>query len=294
MNKKQNLKMSPYEAVRKIQNAGLEVTGGLIVGNDGEKPEVFDNLYDFIQKSGIVLPMAGLLGVPPGTKLEKRLEEEGRLRNATDGSNTHGFNLDFEPKLAEGFSEEQLMEGYKGFLKDLFNPKNYYDRCRVLQKEIGKNHSGKIPISQGLPILGRFMKNQLTGGANLETAKYIAETLVKNPKQFPQAITHAVKYQHLKEITSESLDADSYPSRLEDMYHEFSEKAHNLSHKYKDNAKKASATVEKQAHKLVNKAEKLYHSIHPDFQQEHHSHSLENLKNKIQGKEYLNAIKVEA
>jgi radical SAM superfamily enzyme YgiQ (UPF0313 family) len=287
MNKKQNLKISPYEAVKTIQNAGIEVTGGFIVGTDGEKKDVFKNLFKFVQETGIVLPMAGLLGVIPGTKLEGRLKSEGRLKGQTSGSNTHSFELDYIPRLEEGFSEEQLISGYRQLLKDLFNPKNYYDRCRVLQKEKGENHSKEYSISEGLGIIARFIKHQLKGNANIETGKYLIESLVKHPRYFPKAVTHAVKFQHLKEITKESIKAEDYLLKIETMYDDFTEKIQETYNKYHDNLQKASLRISEKADKLVKKAEKYYNKIHPDFLRENHYTALQSLKERIMKKEYL-------
>lgn len=281
MNKKQNLKMPPNEVIRKIQNAGLEVTGGFIVGDDGEKPDIFDNLFKFIQKTGIVIPMVGLLSVAPGTKLAKRLELEGRLRSETNGSNTYSFALDFEPRLAEGFSEKELIDGYKNLLQKLFNPENYYERCRTLDREIGLNHPAKHRTLEGLAILGRFAKHQLKGNLNLETVKYLTETLVGNPKKFPQAVTHAVKYQHFNKITKETLNADAYPSRLEIMYETFMNKYRKISEKYKGDLEKARRKISRKANRLITKAERDYSRINPDFQQTQYYMALQKLKDRI-------------
>jgi len=289
MNKKQNLRMPPYEAVRKIQNKGLEVTGGLIVGNDGEKPEVFDNLYNFLQTSGIVVPMAGLLSVIPGTKLALRLEQEGRLRKETKGSNTHSFSLDFDPKLSLGFSEEQLMQGYKKFLAKIFDSKNYYERCRVLQSELGKNHSHKYPLCEGLRILGRFTKDQLTGGADFQTLKYLGETLVRNSKNFPMAVSHAIKYQHLKEITEEALSVEEYPLKVGGMYDAFTTKVEEIYKRHLGDVYDARDEIAKKEKKLLQRAEKAYHKLHEDFRP-NVRYALDSLKNKLKKKEYKKII----
>ncbi|MCJ7666466.1 MAG: B12-binding domain-containing radical SAM protein, partial [Actinobacteria bacterium] len=60
-NKNRNLLAS----VKKIQNMGFEVNAGFILGFDSDKENVFKNQIDFIQKSGIVTAMVGLLNVSP-------------------------------------------------------------------------------------------------------------------------------------------------------------------------------------------------------------------------------------
>ena len=47
--------------VKKIQRKGMEVQGGFIVGFDNDKPSIFERQIQFIQKSGIVTAMVGIL-----------------------------------------------------------------------------------------------------------------------------------------------------------------------------------------------------------------------------------------
>ena len=54
--------------------------------------------FNFIQKSGIVNAMVGLLNAPYGTKLYKRLEEENRILKGSSGNNTDG-SLNFITKM---------------------------------------------------------------------------------------------------------------------------------------------------------------------------------------------------
>jgi len=53
--------------------------GGFIVGFDSDTPSIFQRQIEFIQRSGIVTAMVGLLNAPPGTRLYERMREEGRL-----------------------------------------------------------------------------------------------------------------------------------------------------------------------------------------------------------------------
>jgi radical SAM superfamily enzyme YgiQ (UPF0313 family) len=89
-NKKQNLKRDLIEDVKRIQRAGLQVQGGFIVGFDNDTSITFQRLVDFIQKSGIVTAMVGLLQAPPGTQLYERLKQAGRLVERMSGDNVDG------------------------------------------------------------------------------------------------------------------------------------------------------------------------------------------------------------
>jgi radical SAM superfamily enzyme YgiQ (UPF0313 family) len=60
-NKIQNHKRNLMESVKIIQSAGIEVTAGFIVGFDNDSPSVFQQMIEFIQNSGIITAMVGLL-----------------------------------------------------------------------------------------------------------------------------------------------------------------------------------------------------------------------------------------
>ena len=77
--KVQNKGRDLVESVKTLQRAGLEVMGGFIVGFDSDRQDVFKQQFDFIQRSGVVTAMVGLLSALPQTKLYHRLKKEGRL-----------------------------------------------------------------------------------------------------------------------------------------------------------------------------------------------------------------------
>ena len=60
--------------------------GGFIVGFDSDTPTIFARQIEFIQQSGIVTAMVGLLQAIPGTKLYQRLNLQGRLTGRTTGN----------------------------------------------------------------------------------------------------------------------------------------------------------------------------------------------------------------
>ena len=68
-NKKQNRGRDLVENVKRIQRAGMQVQAGFIVGFDSDLPSIFQRQIDFIQKSGIVTAMVGLLQAIPDTNL---------------------------------------------------------------------------------------------------------------------------------------------------------------------------------------------------------------------------------
>ena len=129
-NKRQNQKRDLVADVKRIQRAGLEVQGGFIVGFDSDTPTIFQRQIEFIQKSGIVTAMVGLLQAMPGTKLYQRLKREGRLLGQTTGDNVDG-TTNFIPRM----NRETLREGYKSILRHIYAPGPYYQRIRTFLRE---------------------------------------------------------------------------------------------------------------------------------------------------------------
>ena len=102
----------------RIQNAGIDISAGFIVGFDSDDEAIFEDQYRFIQDNGIVLAMVGMLTAIPKTPLYERLNKEGRLR-------LEDFNLNFAPKQ---MSAERLQRGYWELLRRLYSPEAFLER----------------------------------------------------------------------------------------------------------------------------------------------------------------------
>ena len=100
--------------------------GGFIVGFDNDTLDIFQRQFDFIQRSGVVTAMVGLLTALPETRLYRRLMKEGRLEAESTGNNTQAA-LNFRPKLGRDF----FLNGYRELMKQLYEPRNYYQRIRT-------------------------------------------------------------------------------------------------------------------------------------------------------------------
>jgi len=200
--KKQNLKMPLTKAVRTIQDAGLEVTAGFIFGLDGEKPDIFEKMYNFIQETGIVIAMPGLLTPLKGTDLYKRLKKEGRLKEESTGLNTHKNSLEFIPELPEEF----LINNYKKFMEKIINPKNYFKRCRTLRDNLGANSKIASRGFNGVLAFGKTIPRVLPKKGGYEYAKYLVDTLIKRPSYIPEAVTQAIKRVHFEAVNEHGFE----------------------------------------------------------------------------------------
>ncbi len=128
--KHQNINRDLIESVKKIQNMGMEVNGGFILGFDSDKPSIFQSQIDFIQKSGIVTAMVGLLNVSPKTRLHKRLKKSKRLVKTADSTNRTSV-LNFIPKM----DANALIDGYERVVATIYSPEYFYERIKTFLKE---------------------------------------------------------------------------------------------------------------------------------------------------------------
>jgi radical SAM superfamily enzyme YgiQ (UPF0313 family) len=124
--KQQNLGRDLGEAVRTLQRAGMEVMGGFIVGFDSDRDDIFRRQFEFIQRSGVVTAMVGLLSALPQTALYQRLAREGRILAESCGNNTDAV-VNFVTRL----DRELLLSGYRDLMRALYHPANYYRRVRT-------------------------------------------------------------------------------------------------------------------------------------------------------------------
>ena len=95
--KLQNTQRSLLDSVRCIQEHGIEVMAGFIVGFDSDPDDVFDRQVEFIEDSAIPIAMVGLLQALPGTQLYRRMEREGRLVSDANGNNIDCVQLLAQP-----------------------------------------------------------------------------------------------------------------------------------------------------------------------------------------------------
>lgn len=197
--KVQNLKCDMLDAVRRIQGAGLEVMGGFIVGFDSDPLDIFRRQFDFIQRSGVVTAMVGLLTALPQTALYARLAREGRVLAGSLGNNTSAA-LNFVPRLDREF----LLAGYRDLMRSLYAPENYYRRVRAFLaawRPMGPraHHLGWSDIRALLRALWTL---GLRRRGRLEFWRLFWGTLLAAPNKFPAAVELAVIGHHFRTVAN--------------------------------------------------------------------------------------------
>ena len=194
--KNQNTGRDLVESVKQLQRAGLQVQGGFIVGFDNDPPSIFQQQVDFIQKSGIVTAMVGILQAPPGTRLHARMQQEGRLVDQMSGDNVDG-STNIIPKMGM----EPLREGYRKLLAQIYAPRLYYERVLTFLHEV-RSPVVRIHLDPQY-ILALWRSIYQLGIRGVERAHYwrlFFWTLFRRPRLFPLAITLAIMGFHFRQV----------------------------------------------------------------------------------------------
>ena len=194
--KTQNKNRDLLDSVAIIQRSGLQVMGGFIVGFDSDAPSIFQRQIDFIQRSGIVTAMVGMLQAPPGTRLFDRLQRESRVIKTFSGDNVDG-TTNIIPRMGM----DRLLAGYQSIMKQIYSPKNYYRRVRILLKELKAteiNHP--INIQRFLSIFRSAIRLGVLGKERFYYWQLIMWTLFRKPRLIPIAITLSIYGYHYRRI----------------------------------------------------------------------------------------------
>lgn len=194
--KQHNTSRNMLEDIRLIQHAGIEVQGGFIVGFDSDTPSIFRKQAEFIQKSGIVTAMVGILQALPGTKLYDRLKSEGRLLQHSSGDNTDS-NTNIVPKM----DPEILRNGYREMMHYLYSPKNYYRRIRTLLEEYrAPRPRQRFRIGQFMAFARSTVLLGIIGRERFQYWKMLAWTIVNRQQALPLAVTLAIYGHHFRKV----------------------------------------------------------------------------------------------
>ncbi|MCX6270939.1 MAG: DUF4070 domain-containing protein, partial [Bacteroidetes bacterium] len=196
-NKVQNINRDLLQSIKKIQKAGLQVSGGFIVGFDSDTSSVFQRQIDFIQQSGIVSAMVGLLNAPKNTKLYRRLESEKRLTNTASGNNTD-YSMNFIPRMDSG----ELMEGYQRIIRNIYSTKPYYQRVRqfLLNYKPFTGRSRKINFTYLMGFVKSIIIIGIVNKGRAEYWKFLVWTLFRRPGLIIDALTFVVYGYHYRTI----------------------------------------------------------------------------------------------
>lgn len=194
--KGQNKNRNLVEDVKRIQRTGLQVQAGFIVGFDSDTPSTFQRQIDFIQKSGIVTAMVGLLQAPAGTKLYDRMKHEGRLLGEMSGD-----NVDNTTNIVTNMHHKTLRDGYLNILRHIYSHDKYYQRVKTFLREY-KPSKANAPVN--MEDVTAFFRSiyylGIIGNQRSHYWKLLLWTYIRKPRSFPLAVKLAICGHHLRKV----------------------------------------------------------------------------------------------
>ncbi len=246
-------------AVRKIQEKGLEVTAGFILGLDSDGEEAFDAQIEFIQQAGIPTAMVGLLSALKGTDLYKRLQNEGRLLEESSGNNV-SVSLNFRTEM----DHEVLIQGYKRVLSTLYDPglKNYFDRCLTMLRRVKSRSrvTPKIGKAEWM-ALAKSLKRQLLSRQGPAYLKFLSTVLKEKPRAFSDAVRLAILGYHFEKTTSQQIAVDEFKRYLETEFEFFKQAVSRIA----TSEMQRIAEIQNSVRALLYRVHLKYDQIHEDF-----------------------------
>ena len=155
IDKGHNMQLPILDAIRAINDHGMEVVSGIILGLDTDTPETGDKLFEFIEKSKIALATINLLQALPRTPLWDRLTREGRLLTDEDLESNVAFRMPYDSVvamwrdcMAKAYEPKTLFARYEHFASA-----TYVNR---LKRPMSKQRLSPANIRKGLRILGNI------------------------------------------------------------------------------------------------------------------------------------------
>ncbi|MFH1723672.1 MAG: DUF4070 domain-containing protein [Elusimicrobiota bacterium] len=203
--KSQNSLIPISECVRRMNEAGIMVMGGFILGFDNERPGAAEAIASCLEESGISTAMIGLLTSLPGTQLDDRLIREGRLLVRKRGAAIRPGEFD---QMTAGLNftplrpRQEILREYRAMLARVYSPSEFFGRVRVFIRRY-RPHTRHKPPLRLLPgmawtmikVFALYLARPSALFPFLATAAY---ALLHGPRHFAIAAMTAVFYVHLR------------------------------------------------------------------------------------------------
>lgn len=197
--KEQNTRGELLVAVRRIQDFGIEVMAGFIVGFDNDPSDIFERQIEFIRASAIPLAMVGLLNALPQTQLWRRLKREGRLLTESSGNNTDS-SLNFIPRI----DASDLVAGYRSIMNTIYSPDEYYQRAlqsleRVRSESAEPRRTGLL--MDALTLSRVVMALGVRDSERGSFWRFLSKAFTSHRTKFAEAVRLAALGYHFRKLT---------------------------------------------------------------------------------------------
>jgi len=199
-NKMQNRNRNLIGSIKVIQQYGMEVYAGFIVGFDNDTPGIFQRQVEFIQESGIITAMVGLLNAPKLSRLYKRLNNEGRISGQFSGDNTD-YSINFVPVM----DKNELLKGYRNILRNIYSAKPFADRVIRFLKYYNPPVTvlSSFSMNKMMALIKSVVYLGITNRHMIYYWKILFWSILFRPKMFPLAVRYSIYGYHFRKVFRE-------------------------------------------------------------------------------------------
>ena len=209
--KHQNMRRPLVETVQKINQAGLRIMAGLIIGFDQEEAGAGQRIVDFVEATSIPLPLVTMLQALPNTALWHRLEKEGRLLQELEGDINQTTLSNFIPTRPI----EEIAEEYIACFWHLYEPKRYLQRAYQHYVQMRPNpRGGKKPWQlQWVEVRALLIvcwRQGIQRDTRIQFWRQLGVLLWKNPKVWPNYLVTCAMLEHFmdyRQVSREEIKA---------------------------------------------------------------------------------------
>ncbi len=174
MDKGINQRYDYIQAINNIQSHGILVHSSFIVGYDFDSDQTFKELSEFISESRLLMPIINILTPFPGTKLFKRLSDEGKILHK-DWSKYDTRHVVFKhPTL----SSENLYDGYRNIVRSAYSFDSIFNKLQYYWNiDFWKQSNDLDPVKFKYRLLFAIRLCTLLFSTDLERSKFILRIL---------------------------------------------------------------------------------------------------------------------
>jgi radical SAM superfamily enzyme YgiQ (UPF0313 family) len=174
MHKAVNRKYDYAEVIQKIQSHGILVHGSFVIGYDSDSPVAFDELIDFIRQNHLLVPIINILTPFPGTRLFKRLQDEGRILH-TDWSKYDTKHVVYVPS---NMTPDELLEGYRKIVGAVYSFDAILEKLQYYwDMDFWKLRNEADPVKFRYRLLFALRLSTLLASRNTQRSRFIIKLL---------------------------------------------------------------------------------------------------------------------
>jgi radical SAM superfamily enzyme YgiQ (UPF0313 family) len=220
--KNPNLHRSVTDDLYRIYRYGIVVNGGFIIGFDNETSEAARSIVETIHQGSICMAMIGLLYALPKTQLTRRLAKEGRFNEDVIRLDENDKSIIDQTTSGINFitkrDRTEIYEDFKYVLRNVYEPKRYFDRCMKLCRVLDRRARHKLSWSAKWKAARAFIRLVLKLGFRPSTAYYfwrnIFLLLLVHPSSVEEMANLMAMYIHFRKHTANTLKLIDFISKI--------------------------------------------------------------------------------